>query len=64
MTLSEDPWLRSCAAYAIGEMQLAEFAPTLDAWARDADPLLRATALDAREKLKEAAAFGGLADSP
>ena len=22
MTLSEDPWLRSCAAYAIGEMQL------------------------------------------
>ena len=64
MTLSEDPWLRSCAAYAIGEMQLTEFAPTLDAWARDADPLLRATALDAREKLKEAAAFGGLPDAP
>jgi AAA family ATP:ADP antiporter len=64
MTLSEDPWLRSCAAYAIGEMQLLAFARTLDMWADDADPLLRATAIDAREKLKETAAFGGLSDPP
>ena len=51
MAQSDDPWLRSCAAYAIGEMQLVRFAGTLDAWCADADPLLRATAIDAREKL-------------
>jgi ATP:ADP antiporter, AAA family len=55
MTLSQDPWLRSCAAYAIGEMRLQRFAATLDQWADDADPLLRATAIDAREKLRHAA---------
>ena len=33
MALSEDPWLRSCAAYAMGEMRLTRFAPTLDQWA-------------------------------
>jgi HEAT repeat protein len=56
MALSEDPWLRACAAYAIGEMRLTRFAERLDEWARDvADPLLRATAVDAREKLRHAA---------
>jgi AAA family ATP:ADP antiporter len=65
MTLSEDPWLRSCAAYAIGDMQLTQFAALLDQWTRDPDPLLRATAIDARDKLKEAAAYGGgLVDGP
>jgi hypothetical protein len=62
MTLSDDPWLRSCAAYAIGDMQLTQFADLLDKWSRDADPLLRATAIDARDKLKETAAYGGLVD--
>ncbi|MEO8681562.1 MAG: Npt1/Npt2 family nucleotide transporter [Vicinamibacterales bacterium] len=56
MTLSQDPWLRSCAAYAIGEMRLQRFAATLDTWAADVDPLLRATAIDAREKLRHAVA--------
>jgi ATP:ADP antiporter, AAA family len=51
MSLSDDPWLRSCAAYAIGEMQLTRFVDTLDQWAQDADPLLRATAIDARDRL-------------
>jgi HEAT repeat protein len=56
MSLSEDPWLRACAAYAIGEMRLTRFADRLDAWATDAaDPLLRATAVDAKEKLRHAA---------
>jgi AAA family ATP:ADP antiporter len=56
MALSEDPWLRACAAYAMGEMRLTRFAGKLDEWAHDsADPLLRATAEDAREKLKHAA---------
>ena len=55
MALSEDPWLRSCAAYAMGEMRLTRFARRLDEWAKDTDPLLRATAIDAREKLRHAA---------
>jgi hypothetical protein len=55
MALSDDPWLRSCAAYAMGEMRLTRFAQRLDEWAKDTDPLLRATAIDAREKLRHAA---------
>lgn len=56
MAISDDPWLRSCAAYAMGEMRLTRFAAKLDEWAADSDPLLRATAIDAREKLRHAAA--------
>ena len=56
MTLSGDPWLRSCAAYAIGEMRLRQFAEILDRWSADPDPLLRATAIDAQEKLRHTAA--------
>ena len=56
MTQSSDPWLQSCAAYAIGELRLAHFAEVVDRWATDADPLLRATALAARDKLKGRAA--------
>ena len=64
MALSEDPWLRACAAYAIGEMRLTRFAEKLDDWSRDdADPLLRATAVDAREKLRHAAAAAAGVDA-
>jgi AAA family ATP:ADP antiporter len=56
MTQSRDPWLQSCAAYAIGELRLAGFADVIDRWTTDADPLLRATALAARAKLKDRAA--------
>ncbi len=63
MALSEDPWLRSCAAYAMGEMRLTRFARRLDDWATDADPLLRATAIDAREKLRHAAAAAAGVDA-
>ena len=63
MALSQDPWLRACAAYAMGEMRLTRFAPTLDQWAEDADPLLRATAIDAREKLRHAAAAAAGVDA-
>jgi len=52
LALSRDPWLQSCAAYAIGELHLARFADAVDRWADDADPLLRATAQAARVKLK------------
>ena len=63
MALSQDPWLRSCAAYAMGEMRLTRFAETLDEWCNDADPLLRATAVDAREKLRHAAAAAAGVDA-
>jgi AAA family ATP:ADP antiporter len=64
MALSEDPWLRACAAYAIGEMRLTRFAEKLDEWAGDdADPLLRATAVDAREKLHHAATAAASVDA-
>jgi hypothetical protein len=56
MTRSRDPWLQSCAAYAIGELRLARFAEVIDRWTAHHDPLLRATALAARAKLKEQAA--------
>ncbi|MEZ5286356.1 MAG: hypothetical protein R2712_16410 [Vicinamibacterales bacterium] len=52
LTKSTDPWLRSCAAYAIGELGLTRFAPLLETWAGDPDPLLRAAAADARQKLQ------------
>jgi hypothetical protein len=63
MALSQDPWLRACAAYAMGEMRLTRFATTLDEWATDNDPLLRATAIDAREKLRHAAAAAAGVDA-
>ncbi len=53
---SRDPWLQSCAAYAIGELRLASLAHLVDQWAVDADPMLRATAEAARAKLKAHAA--------
>jgi AAA family ATP:ADP antiporter len=52
LTLSQDPWLQSCAAYAIGEFRLIQFEDQIDKWCTHADPLLRATAEDARRKLR------------
>ncbi len=63
MAISRDPWLRSCAAYAMGEMRLTRFAAQLDEWAKDSDALLRATAIDAREKLRHAAAAAAGVDA-
>jgi AAA family ATP:ADP antiporter len=63
MALSDDPWLRACAAYAMGEMRLMHFSETLDKWSCDADALLRATAIDAREKLRHAAAAAAGVDA-
>ncbi len=48
-----DPWLRSCAAYAIGSLGLASLAHHLEAWRDDPDPLLRETVRQARQKLAE-----------
>lgn len=52
LMLSQDPWLQSCAAYTIGEFRLVQFADQIDKWCTHPDPLLRATAEDARRKLR------------
>jgi ATP:ADP antiporter, AAA family len=48
---SEDPWLRSCAAYAIGALNLEGFAGQLEQLSTDPDPLLRETARQAQARL-------------
>ena len=48
---SEDPWLRSCAAYAIGALKLEGFEGQLERLAADLDPLLRETARQAQARL-------------
>ena len=52
---SGDPWLRSCAAYAIGALGLKSLASKLDAWQNDPDPLLCETVRQAKRRLSEAA---------
>jgi AAA family ATP:ADP antiporter len=52
LMLSQDPWLQSCAAYAIGEFRLMQFEGEVEKWCTAADPLLRATAQDALRKLR------------
>jgi AAA family ATP:ADP antiporter len=49
-----DPWLRSCAAYAIGSLGLVGLAHHLDAWREDPDPLLRETVRQALSRLASA----------
>jgi hypothetical protein len=41
LMLSDDPWLKSCAAYAIGTLKLKSLEGELDRWLNAADPLLR-----------------------
>jgi ATP:ADP antiporter, AAA family len=48
-----DPWLRSCAAYAIGALGLRSLQKHLEAWRDDPDPLLREAARQARERLAQ-----------
>jgi ATP:ADP antiporter, AAA family len=58
LALSSDPWLQSCAAYAIGVLNLTSLAGELDRWIDSGDPLLRETARQAQAKLRRAAAEG------
>jgi AAA family ATP:ADP antiporter len=51
LMVSDDAWLRSCAAYLIGELGLARLAPKLDEWLDDANPLLRESAREAQLKM-------------
>jgi ATP:ADP antiporter, AAA family len=46
-----DPWLRACAAYAIGALGLRELTGLLASWRDDPDPLLRETVRQAEARL-------------
>ena len=48
---SDDPWLKSCGAYAVGALGLNALLPELDALQTASDPLLRETAKQARAKV-------------
>ena len=49
---SDDPWLRSCGAYAIGSLGITSLEGGLNRCLNDADPLLRETARAAKLKLQ------------
>jgi AAA family ATP:ADP antiporter len=53
MARSDDPWLKACAAYAIGTLRMHELAGELRRWLDDPDPLLRETARAAGVRLHE-----------
>jgi AAA family ATP:ADP antiporter len=51
LAVTGDPWLRACAAYAIGAQGLHELEGYLLEWQDDDDPLLRESVRQAREAL-------------
>jgi AAA family ATP:ADP antiporter len=53
---SDDPWIRSCGAYAVGTLGLRELEPELDRWEETDDLLLRQTVRTAKRALAEAKA--------
>ena len=53
---SEDPWLKSCGAYAIGTLGLKSLAHELDSCLDHPDPLLRETARQAKLRIAGATA--------
>lgn len=52
LMLSDNAWLQSCAAYAIGSLGLKKLEPELDKWLNASDPLLRESAKQAKERLR------------
>jgi ATP:ADP antiporter, AAA family len=52
---SDDPWLRSCGAYAIGTLRMKSLEGQLNRCLNDPDPLLRETARVAKERLAQPA---------
>jgi AAA family ATP:ADP antiporter len=48
---SDDPWLKSCGAYAVGTLGLRALEPELDRCLNHPDPLLRETARQAKQRL-------------
>ena len=56
LVTSDDPWLRSCGAYAIGSFGLKSLEGELNRCLNDSDPLLRETARAAKLRLDTLAA--------
>jgi ATP/ADP translocase len=52
LVTSDDPWLRSCGAYAVGAFGMRSLEPELDRCLNDANPLLRETARAAKLRLE------------
>jgi AAA family ATP:ADP antiporter len=48
---SDDPWLKSCGAYAVGALGLTALLPVLEPLEASADPLLREAVRQARAKV-------------
>ena len=48
---SDDPWLKSCGAYAVGTLGLRSLEPEIDRCLEHPDPLLRETARQAKLRL-------------
>ncbi len=51
LLLSDEPWLKSCGAYAVGSLGLRELEAELDLCLDHPDPLLRETARQAKVRL-------------
>jgi hypothetical protein len=56
LVASDDPWLRSCGAYAIGTLGIKSLEDQLDRCLNESDPLLRETARAAKLRLEAFAA--------
>jgi hypothetical protein len=53
LVTSDDPWLRSCGAYAIGNLGMNSLEGELNRCLNDPDPLLRETARVAKQRLEQ-----------
>ena len=51
---SDDPWLKSCGAYAVGALGLTELMAEVEALAGSSDALLRETVRQARQRVRGA----------
>jgi len=56
LVASDDPWLKSCGAYAIGSLGIRSLEDQLDRCLNESDPLLRETARAAKLRLEALAA--------
>jgi hypothetical protein len=52
LLLSDEPWLKSCGAYAVGTLGLRALEADLEPCLEHADPLLRETARQAKIRLE------------
>jgi HEAT repeat protein len=56
----DDPWLRTCALYDVGETGLTEFVPQVQAGLNDHSPLIRETSVRTLSRLLDHQRFGEL----